>query len=111
MGSSEALKQGRTIYERLNRVILSSWERFVLSSIQADNLAVAQAALLGQTFGYLSDNTEHLTTSEVFHGTVLSMSRRCKLLRKLTNMPSVELSLADGSVSVDSLWTGRKRRK
>ena len=110
VGSSEALKQGRTIYERLNRVILSSWEQNLLSSIQVDNfaiaysLAIAQAALLGQTFGYLSDNTEHLTTSEVFHGTVLTMGRRCKLLRKLTNMPSVELSLANGSESVDSLW-------
>ena len=110
VGSSEALKQGRTLYERLNRVILSSWERWVLSSIQVDNLAIAyslaiaQAALLGQTFGYLSDDAEHLTTSEVFHGTVLTMGRRCKLLRKLTNISSGLLSLADGSVSVDSLW-------
>ena len=83
MGSEGALKQGQIIYSRLNKIILMTWEKSLMKTTQPEDMAVTQAALLGQTWGYLSDDTAHLATSEAFHGTVLSFARRCSLYKQL----------------------------
>ena len=87
-GSSEGLKQGRKLYERLNKVILASWARCLLSSFQVDNLAVTQAALLGQTFGYLSDVSNISQPRKFFKGASLFLAGATNDLKVSTDAVS-----------------------
>lgn len=71
IGSPEARVQGHLLYSRLNKAILSSWEAH-LSKPQRSSLPMIQAALLGQTFGLLSDKSTDRFMTEAFQGTMLS---------------------------------------
>lgn len=74
IGSMEAKEQGHLLYSRLNKAILASWERH-LSKPKRSSLPMLQAALLGQTFGLLSDKSEDRFMTEAFQGTMLSLAR------------------------------------
>jgi hypothetical protein len=73
--SPSAALQGRGIFERLNKVILASWETH-LANDNIGALVMVQAALLGQTFGMLSGRPKELITVDSFHGTLLTWARR-----------------------------------
>ncbi|CZR63283.1 uncharacterized protein PAC_13180 [Phialocephala subalpina] len=75
MGSNGATAQGSKIFERLNKVILASWENIVTRKTM-ESVSLIQAAIIGQTFGYLSGNPKHLITVEAFSGTVVAWARR-----------------------------------
>lgn len=44
-------------------------------------MAVVQASLIGQTFALLSGRAKHLAIVDAFHGTVISLARRCKVFQ------------------------------
>ncbi|CAG8947106.1 unnamed protein product [Penicillium salamii] len=54
VGSSHAASQGLKIFETLNKAILASWEKD-FSKEGSETIAMIQAALIGQTFGLLSE--------------------------------------------------------
>ncbi|KAJ5966384.1 hypothetical protein N7481_013098 [Penicillium waksmanii] len=84
VGSNYAVTQGSIIFERLNKAILSSWEKYLLSG-KAEALAMTQASLIGQTFALLSGKPRDLLTLQTFHGTVTTVSNQMDYLKpKLT---------------------------
>ena len=79
-GSTEALSRGVKIFEKLNKVILATWDDIITYSTE-EAVPMVQAALLGQTFGLLSGNPRHLSIVDAFHGTVISWARRSKMFQ------------------------------
>jgi hypothetical protein len=75
IGSPEATAQGHQLYVRLNKAILASWETH-LSESKRSTLPICQAALLGQTFGLLSQKSADRFMTEVFQGTMLAWGRK-----------------------------------
>ena len=75
IGSPEATVQGHQLYARLNKAILASWETHVTEPKQS-TLPIAQAALLGQTFGLLSGKSADRFMTDVFQGTMLAWGRK-----------------------------------
>lgn len=75
IGSPEAISQGHQLYARLNKAILASWESHVFERKQS-TVPIAQAALLGQTFGLLSGKAADRFMTEVFQGTLLAWGRK-----------------------------------
>ncbi|KAJ5099488.1 hypothetical protein N7532_006489 [Penicillium argentinense] len=77
VGSNYAVTQRSIIFERLNKAILATWEKYLLGC-KGEALAMTQAALIGQTFAML------LCT---FHGTVTAWDRIYKMfdLRRATD--------------------------
>lgn len=96
VGSSRAVSQGARIFERLNKVILASWESF-LSQSKPDALSMVQAAILGQTYAILSGKPKYLVLADVLHGTVAAWAREanrlgshCHRSRNLSNETDLE---------------------
>ena len=92
IGSPIAVTKGRQIFEILNKAVLASvstpvvqcgievlimiqWEKY-LSRNGRETLALAQAAIIGQTFAMLSGQPQDLCMAESFHGTVISWARQ-----------------------------------
>ncbi|CEJ57459.1 hypothetical protein PMG11_06151 [Penicillium brasilianum] len=78
IGSKYAVTQGSIIFERLNKAILASWERYLLSG-KGEAIAMIQAALIGQTFALLSGKPRNLLILQTFHGTVTTWARLYKM--------------------------------
>ncbi|KAK3051370.1 hypothetical protein LTR09_007393 [Extremus antarcticus] len=74
LGSEEAVAIGTDLFRRLNKVILASWEQHISRS-GSEALSMVQAAILGQTFGFLSGNPNDVFMAESFHGTLVSWVR------------------------------------
>ncbi|KAJ5381612.1 uncharacterized protein N7496_004040 [Penicillium cataractarum] len=62
---------GSIIFERLNKAILASWEKYLLSG-KGEAIAMTQASLIGQIFAMLSGT---------FHGTVATWARIYKMFK------------------------------
>jgi hypothetical protein len=75
IGSPEATAQGHQLYARLNKAILASWETHLSEPLRS-TLPICQAALLGQTFGLLSQKFADRFMTEVFQGTMLAWGRK-----------------------------------
>ncbi|KIW19412.1 hypothetical protein PV08_03707 [Exophiala spinifera] len=71
----QATRQGRSIFERLNKAILASWET-VISRGLSDALSLIQASLIVQTFSMLSGTPANLLLAQSFHGTIITLARR-----------------------------------
>ncbi|KAJ5639052.1 uncharacterized protein N7484_006914 [Penicillium longicatenatum] len=85
VGSPRAISHGISMFERLNKAILSSWETYVVKS-GSYSLIAMQAVMLGQTFGLLLGRPKDLTGIDVFHGTIVGWARKSKLF----NLPRLE---------------------
>jgi hypothetical protein len=86
IGSDAAIGHGRRIFERLNKLILATWESLLTSREAVPGI---QAALIGQTFAMLSDDPKHWAVAEAFHGTVIACARKVKVFGR--NEFTVEL--------------------
>ncbi|KAH6660540.1 fungal-specific transcription factor domain-containing protein [Truncatella angustata] len=75
VGSASATAQGRKIFQTLNKACLASWENY-LSRDPREMLALAQTALLGQSFGMMSGHSQDLCMTESFHGTAIAWARQ-----------------------------------
>ncbi|KAE9376327.1 hypothetical protein N431DRAFT_501240 [Stipitochalara longipes BDJ] len=75
LGSQAAVQRGRRIFETLNKVILTSWDK-VIGQSSGEIVAMVQAALIGQTFAMLSGDAKHLAIFEAYHGSMISWARR-----------------------------------
>ena len=88
IGSPEATAQGHQLYARLNKAILASWETH-LSEPKPSTLPTCQAALLGQTFGLLSQKSADRFMTEVFQGTMLAWGRKIDAFRTTEDSTSI----------------------
>ncbi|KAH7070244.1 hypothetical protein FB567DRAFT_584640 [Paraphoma chrysanthemicola] len=74
------------IFQILNKAILASWENYIRREGR-EALSLAQAAIIGQTFGMLSGQPQDLIMTESFHGTVIAWARQAGLF-KIKNSPA-----------------------
>lgn len=90
---------GIDLFRRLNKVILASWEQHMCRGLDA--LSMVQAAILGQTFGFLSGTSNDVFMAEAFHGTLLSWVRKVTSPTRWVALP-IDTSTPEGEH--DSLW-------
>ncbi|KAL2408443.1 hypothetical protein ABEF93_003413 [Exophiala dermatitidis] len=74
-GSVHAIRQGVQIFERLHKAVLANWERLISRGTE-ERISLIQTAIIGQTFGLLSGEPEHLAIVDTFNGTLISWARR-----------------------------------
>ncbi|KAK5994302.1 Transcription factor -like protein [Cladobotryum mycophilum] len=79
LGSSRAVARGISMWERLHKAMLSSWDSYMTSSEHV-NLTGLQAAIIGQTFGLLVGRPRDLIQIQLFHGCLVAWARRLRLL-------------------------------
>ncbi|KAI9926895.1 hypothetical protein ASPWEDRAFT_711356 [Aspergillus wentii DTO 134E9] len=103
VGSSYATSQGIKIFETLHKAILASWERYI-SGGEAEAMAMIQAALIGQTFGLLSERPKDLLTVHTFHGTFVAWSRCHAPKRKQVTDNIVYDELAENPEKAWKTW-------
>ncbi|KAL6365720.1 hypothetical protein LRP88_01721 [Fusarium phalaenopsidis] len=73
LGSSRAVSYGISIYERLHKALLSSWESHLTTSRQSSaNILALQASIIGQMFGFLMGRPKDLIQIDLFHGTCVA---------------------------------------
>ncbi|KIW26368.1 uncharacterized protein PV07_09468 [Cladophialophora immunda] len=107
VGSEEATRYGSTLFERLLRAMMTSWD-FVIAKHAEEKVPMVQTALIGQTFMMLSGNPRHVAIASAFHGTVISWARRADLMT-LKHEP-VNLEGLSGS-QLASAWRSWARRE
>ncbi|KAL3460090.1 hypothetical protein BJX64DRAFT_263687 [Aspergillus heterothallicus] len=78
LGSSKALAHGTSMFERLHKAILASWDTYIQSPNSAHLYAI-QASVIGQTFGLLMGRPRDLVGIEFFHGTMIAWARKVRL--------------------------------
>ncbi|KAL3483023.1 fungal-specific transcription factor domain-containing protein [Aspergillus germanicus] len=78
LGSSRALAHGISMYERLNKAILASWDIYIQAT-GSNSIQALQASLIGQTFGLLTGRPKDLLGTEVFHGSVVAWARKARV--------------------------------
>lgn len=103
IGSPEATAQGHQLYARLNKAILASWETH-LSEPKRSTLPICQAALLGQTFGLLSQKAGDRFMTEVFQGTMLAWGRKMDAFSMTENDTSVARLTGTALTNAWSAW-------
>ncbi|KAJ5281313.1 hypothetical protein N7478_006685 [Penicillium angulare] len=117
------------IFETLNKAILASWEKCILTG-GTEAVAMAQAALLGQTFALLSsvsylsprhaDNVARLTIikrkkdlliAQTFHGTLIAWARRLDVFRVTCIPEKIDVhGAANGLRQTWKKWIQREER-
>ncbi|KAJ5297579.1 fungal-specific transcription factor domain-containing protein [Penicillium antarcticum] len=78
IGSTRALAHGVSMFERLNKAILASWDTYLSTPGYTSTIAL-QASLIGQTFGLLVGRPKDLFGIEIFHGSLIAWARKAKL--------------------------------
>ncbi|KAE8341953.1 hypothetical protein BDV24DRAFT_45916 [Aspergillus arachidicola] len=103
LGSSRALTHGISMFERLNKAILASWDMYIQETGTA-SIQALQASLIGQTFGLLLGRPKDLVGTEVFHGCIVAWARKMKLfLFERTPVADIE-TLEDDSEALNVAW-------
>ncbi|EXJ87697.1 hypothetical protein A1O1_04622 [Capronia coronata CBS 617.96] len=74
-GSTHAIRQGVQIFEWLHKAVLANWDRLISRGTD-ERISLIQTAIIGQTFGLLSGEPEHLAIVDTFNGTLISWARR-----------------------------------
>lgn len=81
-------------------LIAYQWERY-LHKDRNEAVSMLQAALLGQTYGMLSGNSDDLSMTASFHGTIISWARQ-KGLFQVKNAFPFQASL--GEANPETAW-------
>ncbi|KAL2783255.1 hypothetical protein BJX66DRAFT_134762 [Aspergillus keveii] len=102
VGSPYAFAQGTRLFERLNKVIQSSWES-TLARSRTDALAMVLAAIIGQTFAILSGRPKDLILADVLHGTVMAWARESDKSALPFPCDPNEMDLSEG-MDIDEQW-------
>ncbi|KAJ5707407.1 hypothetical protein N7488_007208 [Penicillium malachiteum] len=90
IGSPRAVSHGISMFERLNKATLSSWDTYVTKA-GGSSLIALQASIIGQTFGLVMGRPKDLAGIEMFHGTLIAWARKGKLF----NLEHPEYNLLD----------------
>ncbi|KAI8669821.1 hypothetical protein NCS56_00785300 [Fusarium sp. Ph1] len=112
LGSSRAVSYGISIYERLHKALLSSWESHLTTSRQSSaNILALQASIIGQMFGFLMGRPKDLIQIDLFHGTCVAWSRQLKLSQ--LQDPELDVTQLEGQALEVAWreWAGNEERK
>ncbi|EXJ82935.1 hypothetical protein A1O3_06752 [Capronia epimyces CBS 606.96] len=99
-GSANAIRQGVQIFERLHKAVLANWER-LMSRGTDEQVSLVQTAIIGQTFGLLSGEPQHLAIVDAFNGTLISWARRLGAFRA-KKLRGLDLNVSPPEL--DQLW-------
>ncbi|PVH69710.1 hypothetical protein DL98DRAFT_438461 [Cadophora sp. DSE1049] len=100
LGSSRALSRGISIFERLNKHMLSSWESLI-SNPETSNVVALQASVIGQMFGLLVGRPKDLMQIELFHGCSVAWARQLRLFD--IKEPKINVAELSGP-TLDQAW-------
>ncbi|GFF48271.1 hypothetical protein IFM51744_06785 [Aspergillus udagawae] len=113
LGSQRAIEHGISMFERLQKAVLSSWD-IMIAQRSDSNIVAIQSALLGQTFGLLMGRPKDLAGIETFHGSIIAWARRVRLLNHATSpaLPQNLPNLTNGQLqSAWEHWISAEERK
>ncbi|KAE8143801.1 fungal-specific transcription factor domain-containing protein [Aspergillus pseudotamarii] len=103
LGSSKALTHGISMFERLNKAILASWDTYMQATGSA-SIQALQASLIGQTFGLLLGRPKDLDCTEAFHGCIVAWARKLKLFHSDETPIGHMETLEDDSEALNATW-------
>ncbi|PLB53808.1 hypothetical protein P170DRAFT_504723 [Aspergillus steynii IBT 23096] len=110
LGSPRAMEHGISMFERLQKANVSSWETLISSSQDAC-IAALQAALIGQAFGFLVGRPKDLAGIDFFHGGINAWARKANVYR-INESPCDPLSLrGDGWETAWKKWVATEEKK
>ncbi|KAJ5083006.1 hypothetical protein N7532_012049 [Penicillium argentinense] len=99
VGSPRAINHGVSMFERLNKAILASWDTYISKS-EDSSLVALQASIIGQTFGLLMGRPKDLTGIEIFHGSIIAWARKAQLFK----LQHPEYDLDVDSQALEDTW-------
>ncbi|KAL5366582.1 hypothetical protein BJX96DRAFT_182785 [Aspergillus floccosus] len=102
LGSSRAMAHGVSMFERLQKSILASWDTHIAGKGDA-SINPLQASVIGQTFGLLLGRPKDLTGIEVFHGSIIAWARSAKLL-KVVDEPINPFNIEGSGEELEASW-------
>ncbi|XHG04457.1 hypothetical protein AWENTII_007725 [Aspergillus wentii] len=102
LGSSRAMAHGISMFERLQKSILASWDTHV-AGIGDSSVIPLQASVIGQTFGLLVGRPKDLTGIEVFHGSIIAWARSAKLF-KVVDEPPNPVNIEGSGEELEASW-------
>lgn len=100
-GSVHAIRQGVQIFERLHKAVLANWDRLIARGPD-ERISLIQTAIIGQTFGLLSGEPDHLAIVDTFNGTLISWARRLGTF-KTKKMRGLDLNNVSPT-ELDKMW-------
>ncbi|KAF9891575.1 hypothetical protein FE257_003586 [Aspergillus nanangensis] len=103
LASPGAIAHGISMFERLQKAILASWDTHIYAAGDLSIIAL-QASLIGQTFGLLLGRPKDLTGIEIFHGSVIAWARKAKLFGQSRNSTAEITTFEDNSPELDAAW-------
>ncbi|KAK6837339.1 hypothetical protein RU639_001134 [Aspergillus parasiticus] len=103
LGSSRAVAHGISIFERLHKAMLASWDTYISASGRLRIFGL-QAALVGQTFGILLGRPKDLTGSETFHGCLIAWARKANIFKLQDESIAEVRNLEDNSPALIAAW-------
>ncbi|CEO59752.1 hypothetical protein PMG11_04416 [Penicillium brasilianum] len=102
VGSPRAISHGISMFERLNKATLSSWDTYVSKS-KGSSLVALQASMIGQNFGLMMGRPKDLVGIEMWHGSIVAWARRARIFD--LRHPPYNLAELDGEALNDA-WMG-----
>ena len=75
IGTPATTRQGAMMIRRLFKVCMATWEKW-LSGRRDTAVALAQGAIIGQTYNMLTGDRMAMALAQTFHGTVITWARR-----------------------------------
>ncbi|PLB49967.1 hypothetical protein P170DRAFT_508237 [Aspergillus steynii IBT 23096] len=102
LGSPRAVAHGISMFERLQKSILASWDAHIAGTGDS-SINPLQASAIGQTFGLLVGRPKDLTGIEVFHGSIIAWARSAKLF-KVVNEATKPFNIECSGEELEASW-------
>ncbi|KAB8264803.1 hypothetical protein BDV32DRAFT_75580 [Aspergillus pseudonomiae] len=103
LGSSRAMAHGISMFERMQKAILASWETHISAS-KGLSIISLQAALIGQTFGLLVGRPKDLTGIDIFHGSIVAWARKAKLFSLTEDARACSINIEENGEELEGAW-------
>ncbi|KAI1613505.1 hypothetical protein EDD36DRAFT_439422 [Exophiala viscosa] len=110
VGADDAKATGRKMFEKLNKIVLASWEKLVGIS-RIEKVAIVQGGLIAQSYALLSGVREHFAIAEAFHGLVLYWARSAGTFQVEPLIPNVHELASLPAPQLDKAWRNWARKE
>ncbi|GAD97253.1 hypothetical protein ANI_1_1736134 [Paecilomyces variotii No. 5] len=102
LGSSRAMAHGISMFERLQKSILASWDTHIART-EDSSINPLQASVIGQTFGLLVGRPKDLTGIEMWHGSIIAWARSARLW-KVVDEPINPFNIEASGEELEASW-------
>ncbi|OGM45332.1 hypothetical protein ABOM_005614 [Aspergillus bombycis] len=110
LGSERAMTHGISMFERMQKAILASWETHI-SARKGLSIISLQAALIGQTFGLLVGRPKDLTGIDIFHGSIVAWARKARLFNLADDPRAHLINIDDNYEELEGAWRSWARNE